>query len=139
MTITTDIKVNTTLRVPFLSNGLVEGLTNFTFILLLDGVPYSGLNTPVTYEEHGNGLYSAIINFNATGYFTVFIDVSIAAYVHVVSKDVYSILTDLDDVGQGSWLFDKKTGIMTLYRQNGQVLRTFNFLDNSNQTSRELI
>ncbi|HET8688142.1 MAG TPA: hypothetical protein VFM18_16020, partial [Methanosarcina sp.] len=60
-------------------------------------------------------------------------------YIHVVSKDVYSILYDLDDIGQGSWRYDKTTGVMTLYRQNGMVLRTFNVLDNNSQTSRELI
>lgn len=139
MTITTDIKVNTTLKIPFTDPDLLEGRVSFTSILLKDGDLYTSLSTPITFEEHGNGLYTAVINFNATGYFTVFIEGVVRAYVHVVSKDIYSILTDLDDVAQGSWRFNKATGELTLYRQNGAVLRTYTVVDNNNETSRELI
>lgn len=139
MTITADIKVNTSLKIPFTDPALLEGKTSFTSILLKDGDLYTGLSTPIVFEEQGSGLYTASINFNATGYFTVFIEGAVRAYVHVVSKDVYSILTDLDDVGQGSWKFDKAAGTLTLYRQNGSVLRTYNVTDDNNETSRELI
>lgn len=139
MTITTDVKVNTTLSIPFLHQTLSEGETVFPTTILKDGVLYTGLSQAPVYVEHGNGLYSAQINFNSTGYFTVFVAQSIAAYVHVVSKDTYSILTDLDDVAQGSWKLDKKTMVLTLYRQGGTtVLRTYDFKENNDQTSREL-
>lgn len=139
MTISRDIKVNTDLRLPFTHPQLLEGVVTWTFMLLKDGVVYTGLTTPPTYEEHGNGLYSVVINFNATGYYTVFIEGSIVGYISVVTKDLYSTLSDLDDVAQGSWKFDKKTGVLTLYRQGGTVLRTYDFRENNDETSRQLI
>lgn len=138
MTISRDVKVNTVLIIPFTHPDLVEGETVFPTKILKDGVIYTGLATPPVYEEQGDGLYSIAINFNSTGYFTVFVSGQIAGYVNVVSKDVYSILSDLDDVAQGSWHFNKKTGILTLYRQSGAVLRTYDFKDNNDQTSREI-
>lgn len=139
MTITTDIKVNTTLKIPFTDPELLEGKTSFTTILLKDGDLYTGLSTAIVFEEQGSGLYTVAIDFNTTGYFTVYVEGEVRAYVHVVAKDVYSILTDLDDVAQGSWRYDKATGVLTLYRQNGSVLRTYTVVDNNDETSRELI
>ena len=139
MTITTDVKVNTNLTLPFTHPQLAEGETTFSFMLLKDGEVYTGLSQLPVFQEAGNGLYTVTINFNSTGYYTVFIEGSIAAYVHAVTKDMYTILSDLDDVAQGSWRFDKKTGVMTMYRQNGAVLRTYNVLDNNDESSRELI
>lgn len=139
MTISRDTKVNTALKLPFTHPDLLEGETVFSTMILKDGVIYTGLATPPVYTENGNGLYCIEINFNATGYFTVFIEGQIVAYINVVTKDLYSTLTDLDDVAQGSWNFDKKTGVLTLYRQGGAVLRTYNFTDDNNVTSRELV
>lgn len=138
MTINTDLKVNTTLIIPFTDPQLLEGKVSFGFTLLKDGIIYTGLSTPVTFVEYGSGLYGASINFNSTGYFTVFVEGEVRAYVNVVTKDVYSILTDLDDVAQGSWLYDKKAGTLTLYRQNGSILKTYTMIDNNDQTSREI-
>ena len=139
MTISTDVKVNTDLTLPFVHPQLAEGETSFTFMLLKDGEIYTDLSQAPVYNEAGNGLYTVTINFNSTGYFTVFLEGVISAYVHVVTKDSYTILTDLDDVAQGSWKFDKKTGVMTLYRQNGAVLRTYQVISDNDQDSRELI
>lgn len=139
MTVTTDVKVNTDLTLPFTHPDLLEGETVFSFMLLKDGDVYTGLSQEPVFNEAGNGLYTVTINFNTTGYFTVFVEGKIFAYVHVVTKDMYSILSDLDDVAQGSWRYDKKTGVMTLYRQSGAVLRTYNVLDNNDESSRELI
>lgn len=139
MTISRDIKVNTALKIPFLHPQLLEGVTTWTFMLLKDGELYTGLATPPVFTENGSGLYSVEINFNSTGYFTVFVGEAIAGYINVVTKDLYSTLADLDDVAQGSWAFDKVTGVLTLYRQGGAVLRTYTFTDNNNVTSRELI
>lgn len=139
MTITLDSKINVPLKLPFTDPELLEGKVSFTIMLLKDGVIYTDLAAPLTFEEHGNGLYSVNITLNATGYFTVFVEGEIRAFVHVVTKDVYSILTDLDDAAQGSWRYDKITGVMTLYRQNGSVLRTYNIIDNNNESSRELV
>lgn len=136
---TTDIKVNTTLAIPFTDPQLVEGKTNFTMTLLKDNAVYLGLSQPPVLTEFGNGLYSMEFLFNATGVFVVFIEQEIRAIVNVVDRDQRSIIKDIDDALSGSYLYDKRIGTVTLFRQNGQVLHTYTVVDNNDQTSRELI
>ena len=136
---TTEAKVNTTLAIPFTDPELLEGKTNFTFTLVKDNEVYLDLATPPVLTEFGNGLYSMSINFNATGSFVVFIETEIRALVTVVEKLSNTILRDLDDAERGSYLYDKRTGTLTKYRTNGDVLDTYTVVDNNDQTSRELI
>lgn len=135
----TDIKVNTVLAIPFTDPQLLEGKTSFSMTLLKDNSIYLGLAVPPVLTEFGNGLYSFEYTFNATGVYTVFIEGEIRGMINVVDKESRTILKDLDDGAAGSYLYDKRTGLLTTYRVNGSTLHTYTIVDNNDQTSKELI
>lgn len=57
----------------------------------------------------------------------------------VVAKTSLSILTNLEDEALGSWRWDKSTGSLTLLRQSGTPLATFNAVDTQTLATRERI
>lgn len=135
----TEVKAGTAIYVPFYEADRLEGKTSFNVFMLKDNELFLGLLTPPVLTEFGSGLYSLLFTFPVVGRYTIAIDGNIQAYVNVVYKESKAILKDLDDSAQGSYLYDKRTGLLTLLRQNGSVLRTYTVVDNNEQTSRELI
>lgn len=130
-----DKRINQPLKVPFAEANGTTGVTVFSITFLKDGVVHPGLVPSTT--EIGGGIYTVDITFTEVGVYTVIVDDSIAAVVNVVEKDFYSILQDLDDVAQGSWVYDKAASTLRLIRQDGNDLAVFDVVDNVNVSSRE--
>lgn len=130
-----DARLNQVVKVPFAEANGTTGLTTFPVTILKDGEVSA---TPIfTFDEVGGGIYTAEATFLETGLYTIIIDGRISAVVNVVEKVMYDILNDLDDVGQGSWIYDKSTGVLRLIRQDGNDLATFNVVDDPETSSRE--
>jgi hypothetical protein len=128
--------VNQLVRIPFLSTGLVTGLTTFSFAYLLNGV--STVVTP-TFTEIGGGLYTFNFTPTSTGRGSLFIQGSIQASFDVVNKDILTYLKNLEDESLGSWQWNKTSGVLTLLRQDSSVLATFNVVDTLTEAHRERV
>jgi len=117
--------------------GTTTGITTFSdFLVLKDGVFI--LLSP-TFTEVGSKLYTVTFTPASTGRYTVFVEGSIQAQVEVVAKTTQSLILDTLDEALGSWSWDKATGVLSLYRQTGTVLATYNIVDNSTTASRERV
>jgi hypothetical protein len=75
----------------------------------------------------------------ATGNYTICGFGLVQDRIQCVSKSLYVSLNNIEDVSLGSWNWDKTTGVLTLYRQNGTQLTEFNVQDTPSTASRELI
>lgn len=128
--------LNQVVKIPFLSVGLTTGKTTFTPMYILANGAVSSV-VP-TYLEIGNGLYVAILVPNVTGKWSIFIEQQLYTF-EVVERELSSILKDMTDESLGSWEWNKVTGVLTLLRQEGGTLATFNVSDNSNAAFRERI
>lgn len=128
--------VNQLARIPFLSTGLVTGLTTFSFVYLLNGI--STVVTP-TFTEIGGGLYTFNFTPTSTGRGSLFIQGSIQASFDVVNKDILTYLKNLEDESLGSWQWNKTSGVLTFLRQDSSVLATFNVVDTLTEAHRERV
>ena len=128
-----EFQINQPIKLPFVTT---PGKTAFQSTMLLDGV----LNLePITYSEIGNGLYVATFTPVATGVYTFFTEGQIQASFSVVVNTVQKIVRDIQDQALGSWTWDKKTGELTLLRQDASVLATYTISDTLDFASRELV
>lgn len=130
-----DKRINQPIKIPFAEANGTTGVVAFSIVFLKDGVSYPGLAPTTT--EIGGGIYTVDVTFTETGVYTVIVDDALAASINVVEKDFYSILQDLDDVAQGSWVYDKAASTLRLIRQDGSDLATFDVVDDVNTSSRE--
>lgn len=125
--------VNTALKIPFV--GSTTGLTSFPDLnILKDGVPVVISNTTT---EIGNKLYVLNLTITSTGGYTLFVNGQVQDKFEIVSKTSYAIISDIIDESLGSWNWNKTSGVLTLYRQNGSQMATFDVVDNSTVASRE--
>lgn len=131
--------VSTPIKVPFVSENNDTGMTSFDTTILKDGEIYTSLVTPVSFTEIGEGLYIVEVTFTETGVYTLFLEGRIAGYITVRDRSMMSYLVNLEDVAMGSWLWNKQTGSLQLFRTNGQVLSTFQMTDGTTTASREII
>jgi len=131
--------VSTPIKVPFVSENNDTGMTSFDTTILKDGEIYTSLVTPVSFTEIGEGLYIVEVTFTETGVYTLFLEGRIAGYITVRDRSMMSYLVNLEDAAMGSWLWNKQTGSLQLFRINGQVLSTFQMTDNTTTASREII
>lgn len=53
------------------------------------------------------------------------------------ARPVTSMIANIEDESIGSWTWDKNTGSLTMLRQNGTTLATFNAQDSLTSASRE--
>lgn len=136
MTINITSTINTVQKIPFTSVNLVTGLSSFAYTFLKDGILYVPSPTP-TFAEIGNGLYTITFTPPVTGLYSIFIQGEIAASINVVLKDMYTILSNIEDQAIGSWSWDKIKGTMTMLKQNGSVLATFQVKDSLTLASRD--
>ncbi len=132
-----DVRINTAAIFPFVEATNQTGVTVFPYTILKDGIAYGSV-VPI-FDEISGGVYTAELTFTEVGQYSIIIQDEIAAFINGVEKDVYTILQDLDDVAQGSWVYDKTIGTLTLKRQNGSDLASFDVVDDENTSSRELI
>lgn len=131
--------VSTPIKVPFVSENNDTGMTSFDTTILKDGEIYTSLVTPISFTEIGEGLYVVEVTFTETGVYTLFLEGRIAGYITVRDRSVMSYLVNLEDAAIGSWLWNKQTGSLQLFRVNGQVLSTFQMTDTTTTASREII
>jgi hypothetical protein len=127
--------VNVAIKAPFVSVSNTTGLSSFSNVhVLKDGV----ITSPsITYAEIGSGLYVATFTPTTTGLYTLFIEQKIQGEFKVVAKSLYTFLQNVEDVGMGSWTWDKNTGELLFKRQDGTDLAGFDVVDNLTTASRE--
>lgn len=75
----------------------------------------------------------------STGKYTYIVNGEIKAVVDIAPKSVFSFLGSIEDALLGSWIWDKKTGVITYYKQDGDVLCQYDVRDSLIQSSREKI
>lgn len=126
---------NTALKIPFV--GSATGLVTFPDLTILKDGVVSIQSTTVT--EVGNKLYVLNVTIASTGAYTVFVNGMIQSSFNIVSKLSYAYLGDILDESLGSWTWDKTLGTLTLLRQTGTTLATFNVVDNSILASKERV
>ena len=133
--ISLDVRINQAVKFPFLIGAGTTGMVAFSVTTLRNGEVYPGLT--FTFDEIGGGVYTAEVTFTEIGRYSIIIEDDISANINAVNKDIYTILNDLDDVAQGSWIYNKANGTLTLKRQNGTDLASFDVVDNETVSSRE--
>lgn len=69
--------------------------------------------------------YSMTFTPVETGSYDIAIDGVLVAFVEIVTTDVFTFLRNLEDQAFGGWEWDKTTKVMTLYRQDGSTLGTY--------------
>lgn len=97
-------------------------------------------NTSVSYVRAGTtsqNIWKITFTPTATGNYAVYAFGSVQFQGTCVTRSLYSSLSVLEDTAVGSWQWNKQTGLLTLLRQNGAVLATYNVVDNSTSASRE--
>lgn len=129
-----DIIVNQPVKLPFVSTGLVTGLTTFTSTITNNG---NVVVLSPTFTEIGGGLYTATFTPATTGEWLLFIQGQIQARFTVVTKSLYTVIQDLTDEALGSWTWNKTTGLLTLYKSDATTLATYNIVDTLESSSRE--
>jgi len=105
--------------------------------LYLNGATNSTTIT-VAYVGTGN-LYSLTFTPTSTGVYDVFCFGELQARVNVTTRSDQSFLQNIEDEALGSWSWDKTTGVLTLVRQDGTTLNTYNVTDTLTEASRELV
>lgn len=113
--------------------------TEVKFAFKYSGTPsasivlHDGVVTPVSVEilpvAGAVGWCTASIIPVETGVFDVIVEDERVGTVEVVTKDIFTFLRNLEDQALGGWEWNKTSTIMTLYRQDGSVLGTFECSD----------
>jgi len=107
-------------------------------VVVMDGVRVSPSVEilPIT----GTNLHTAEFTPTETGVYDLVIDNVFVGSVEVVTRDVFSFLRNLEDQAFGGWEWDKTTKVMTIYRQDGSTLGTYECDDTLEQAfSRQTI
>lgn len=93
-------------------------------VVLVDGV-VSPLTVTSSLVTGSTDLFVYSTTPDQTGVFTLIGDGNVVGEFEVVARDFHSYLQNLEDQALGTWEWDKTTKVMTLYRQDGTVLKTF--------------
>lgn len=96
--------------------------------VMKDGV-LIGLAVDVT-AIAGSDWFSASFYPTSTGIYDLIVDDVLVANIEVVTRNVFSFLGNIEDQALGSWEWDKTTKVMTLHRQDGSLLGTYDVDDN---------
>jgi hypothetical protein len=132
--INTTTTPNTTVTLYFTA---ASGLTNLsTMIILRNGVIATGDSFTLT-EFASTGLYTLRYTPSATGLYCFLVTGSIFAYVDVVTKTITTMIKNIEDEAIGSWQWDKVAGTLTMLRQDGSSLATFDVTETLTQATRE--
>ena len=90
-------------------------------------------------ETLSSGTYYGVYTPTAPGRTIVLFNGTILANLNVVARNAYSFLQNIEDECLGSWTWDKVGNTLTLLRQNGSPLTSFNVVENLTTASREII
>jgi hypothetical protein len=118
-------------------NGTEPSLTVIPDLALyLNGV-LNSTSVTVAYVGTGN-LYTLTFTPTSTGIYNLFCFGEIQARINVMTRSDQSFLQNIEDECLGSWSWDKTGGTLTLLRQDGTTLNTYNVTDTLTTASREL-
>jgi hypothetical protein len=117
--------------------GSATGIASFPDKQVLKDGVVEGIG--ITTTEVGSKLYTATFTPTATGIYTLFIDGSIQATINVVNRLSRVMLGEILDEALGSWEWNKSLGTLTLFKQTGGTLATFNVIDGLTIASRERV
>lgn len=92
--------------------------------------------TPVGFTGY---LFSLTFTPTISGIYKICMAGIVLPEFEVVSKTSQTILQNLEDESLGSWTWNKTTGVLSLLRQSGSVLATFNAADSLVAASRERV
>jgi hypothetical protein len=73
----------------------------------------------------------------SSGTYSVYAFGVVQSTLKTVNKSLYDYLLNLEDDALGSWTWNKSTGLMTVLRQNGNQLCTFDVQDSLTEASKE--
>lgn len=107
-------------------------------VLFKDSAVYTGAAVTVVSASSSNA-YNFTFTPIATGTYTVFAYGAIQATVFVVSKSLFTYMKNVEDESLGSWSWDKTAGTLSLLRQDGTPLASFNVTDTLTTATRERI
>jgi len=134
-----EITVNQPTKQVFLSTGLTTGKVVFPGVVaLVDGVITTLAPAP-TFTEIGGGVYTMNFTPSSTGHLDIFIEGALQIRVDVSTKTLAATVKDLSDEALGSWIWNKLTGVLTLYKSDTSVLATYNVIDTVTEASRERV
>lgn len=91
-------------------------------VFVVDGAIVALPSNVVGLED---SIFSVEFSPTSTGTYDVIVDNEVVARYEVVYRDVISLLGSIEDSCLGGWEWNKTSGVMTLYRQNGEELATF--------------
>lgn len=97
----------------------------------------SSLSLTITETASGSGVYKIVSTPSSTGQYYFVTSTQIIACVNVVTKTVATYLKNLEDEALGSWSWNKTSGVLTMYRQTGEVLATFDVAQSLTEATRE--
>lgn len=112
------------------------GVSSFPDQIVLNGSTVV-ISPSLSFLEIGNGLYIASYTPAATGTHCVFARGQVLARIDVVQKTSQTILKNLEDEAIGSWSWNKQAGTLTMTRQDGTALASFNVVETLDLASRE--
>jgi hypothetical protein len=130
---------NSTVNTPvfLMVNGNAPDLTSISDLALYLNGSTSSTTVTVAYVGTGN-LYNLSFTPTSTGVYNLFCFGEIQARINVTTRSDQSFLQNIEDEALGSWTWDKSTGVLTVLRQDGSTLNTYNVVDNLTTASREL-
>ncbi len=73
----------------------------------------------------GTTWYTVAFTPIETGVYDVIVDNVMVGTFEVVSRSLFTILSNVEDQALGNWEWNKETKVMILYRQDGSVLGTY--------------
>lgn len=133
---TFDSTVNTTALVMVLGNA--PSLTTIPDLALFLNGTINSTSVTVAYTGQDN-LYALSFVPTTTGVYYLYCFGEIQARVNVMTRSELSYLQNIEDEAVGSWSWNKTDGTLTLVRQDGTTLHTYDVTDNLTSASRELI
>lgn len=132
--INTDTTVNETVRVFYQGE---TGIADVTKVEVINNAAVLELPNVTMLETDVPGIYLITYTPTATGRALILFDGTPVAYVEVVTRSIYSFLRNIEDEAIGSWTWDKHLGKLTLIRQDGTALASYDVTDSNVAASRE--
>lgn len=129
--------INTPVYLPVVST-TVSGQTIPSIRFIRDGQLDPTIYS-VSEIDAGQNLYSVSFFPDAPGVWHVYLEGKVVAGFKIVNKDYEEYLKNIEDEAIGSWQWNKTTGQLQLFRQNGDPFQQFTIVDNNLETSREII
>jgi len=90
-----------------------------------------------TLLEIAASVYSFTFTPPTTGTYFISAGAELRGCIEVLDKTILTYLRNIEDEALGSWSWNKTTGVLTMFRQNGSSLATFDVKEDLTLASRE--